>query len=408
MNSIKVVELFAGVGGFRLGLEAASDRFKIIWANQWEPTDSKQHAFKCYESHFGNISTHVCKDICQVVDEVPEHDLLVGGFPCQDYSVAKSNAKGIYGEKGALWWQIESIIKRCCPCCVVLENVDRILLSPSKQRGRDFSMILRSFYEAGYAVEWRVINAADYGQAQRRRRTFIVAFRNNTDYFKNLATVTCTEGSKGMHHFVIKDGFFAQGFPVVENVGKRVGTFIDDMSFETMDELSRFMKVYLHNAGVMINGWLYSEETTPIYETAIALGQILQDDVDKRYFIDPNDLPKWQYLKGAKAEYRTSSGSRKYLFTEGKVAFPDSLSKPSRTMLTSEGTISRSSHVVKDKQTNLLRYLTPMECERLNGFPDGWTDMLPDKYRYFTMGNALVLPIVTRIAETIIRTNYND
>ena len=211
-----------------------------------------------------------------------------------------------------------------------------------------------------------------------------------------------------MHRFVIKDGFFAQGFPVVQNAGERVGTFIDDMSFETMDELSRFIKVYLHNAGVMINGWLYSEETTPIYETAIALGQILQDDVDKRYFIDPNDLPKWQYLKGAKAEYRTSFGSRKYLFTEGNVAFPDSLSKPSRTMLTSEGTISRSSHVVKDKQTNLLRYLTPMECERLNGFPDGWTDMLPDKYRYFTMGNALVLPIVTRIAETIIRTNYND
>lgn len=408
MNSIKVVELFAGVGGFRLGLEAASDKFKIIWANQWEPTDSKQHAFKCYEAHFGNSSTHVCKDICQVVDEVPEHDLLVGGFPCQDYSVAKSNAKGIYGEKGSLWWQIESIIKRCRPCCVILENVDRILRSPSKQKGRDFSMILRSFYEVGYAVEWRVINAADYGQAQRRRRTFIVAFRNDTDYFKNLATLTCTEGSKGMHRFVIKDGFFAQGFPVVQNVGERVGTFIDDMSFETMDELSRFIKVYLHNAGVMINGWLYSEETTPIYETAIALGQILQDDVDKRYFIDPNDLPKWQYLKGAKAEYRTSFGSRKYLFTEGNVTFPDSLSKPSRTMLTSEGTISRSSHVVKDKQTNLLRYLTPMECERLNGFPDGWTDMLPDKYRYFTMGNALVLPIVTRIAETIIRTNYND
>jgi len=130
--------------------------------------------------------------------------------------------------------------------------------------------------------------------------------------------------------------------------------------------------------------------------------------VDKKYYIDPNDLPKWQYLKGAKEEYRTSSGSRKYLFTEGKVAFPDSLSKPSRTMLTSEGTISRSSHVVKDKITGLLRYLTPMECERLNGFPDGWTDMLPDKYRYFTMGNALVVPIVTRIAETIKRTEFHD
>ena len=130
--------------------------------------------------------------------------------------------------------------------------------------------------------------------------------------------------------------------------------------------------------------------------------------MDKRYYIDSNDLPKWQYLKGAKEEYRTSSGSRRYLFAEGKVAFPDSLSKPSRTMLTSEGTVSRSSHVVIDKTTGQLRYLTPVECERLNGFPDGWTDMLPDKYRYFTMGNALVVPIVTRIAETIIRTELYD
>lgn len=408
MDSIRVVELFAGVGGFRLGLEAASSKFKIIWANQWEPTYPSQYAFKCYEAHFGNNSSHVCKDICQVADEVPEHDLLVGGFPCQDYSVAKSGAKGIYGEKGALWWQIESIIKRRRPRCVVLENVDRILRSPSKQKGRDFSMILRSFYESGYAVEWRVINAADYGQAQRRRRTFIVAFRNDTDYFKNLATVTCTEGSKGMHRHIVKDGLFAQGFPVVQNTGERVGTFIDDMSFETMDELSQSVKVYLHNAGVMMNGWLYSEETTPIFETATELGQVLQDDVDKRYYIDSNDLPKWQYLKGAKEEYRTSSGSRRYLFAEGKVAFPDSLSKPSRTMLTSEGTVSRSSHVVIDKTTGQLRYLTPVECERLNGFPDGWTDMLPDKYRYFTMGNALVVPIVTRIAETIIRTELYD
>ena len=121
-------------------------------------------------------------------------------------------------------------------------------------------MILRSFYESGYAVEWRVINAADYGQAQRRRRTFIVAFRNDTDYFKNLATVTCTEGSKGMHRHIVKDGLFAQGFPVEQNTGERVGAFIDDMSFETMDELRQSMKVYLHNAGVMINGWLIQKK----------------------------------------------------------------------------------------------------------------------------------------------------
>lgn len=97
---IRVVELFAGVGGFRLGFERCnSNIFRTIWSNQWEPKQKGQWAYKCYVSHFGASSNCVNEDISTVIDCVSEHDLLVGGFPCQDYSVANTSARGIEGKK---------------------------------------------------------------------------------------------------------------------------------------------------------------------------------------------------------------------------------------------------------------------------------------------------------------------
>ena len=199
MEKIRTVELFAGVGGFRLGLEQASERFQTVWANQWEPSTEDQWAFRCYAKHFGESHNHVCKDIAAIdKDKIPDHDLLVGGFPCQDYSIAKKGAKGIEGKKGVLWWQIDEILDKKRPLYVLLENVDRLIRSPAKQKGRDLSIILRCFYEKGYAAEWRVINAADYGQAQRRRRTFLLAYHNDTEIFKQFAEETCRYGVKRM------------------------------------------------------------------------------------------------------------------------------------------------------------------------------------------------------------------
>ena len=186
---IRVVELFAGVGGFRIGLERASNRFETIWNNQWEPATKRQDASIVYQSRFG-IAGHSNNDISTVpVSQIPQADLLVGGFPCQDYSVATTlkNSGGIEGKKGVLWWQIHRILRDSAnpPPYLFLENVDRLLKSPASQRGRDFAIILASLSDLGYAVEWRVINAADYGMPQRRRRTYIVAYRKNTQLFKD-------------------------------------------------------------------------------------------------------------------------------------------------------------------------------------------------------------------------------
>lgn len=404
MADIKVVELFAGVGGFRLGLEAASDRYKVIWANQWEPYKSDQWAFDCYVSHFGKSPDYVCQDIAIAKDRVPDHDLLVGGFPCQDYSIMKKISLGIEGKKGVLWWQIYDILKDKRPSYVILENVDRLIRSPAKQCGRDLSIILRCFYQLGYCVEWRVINAADYGQAQRRRRTFLVAYHNRTDRSRNFAERVCKQGLKALHKQVVENGILAKAFPIATHRQQFVDQWIDEMRFESVDDIMQKQKVYLHNAGVMINGRIYSVEVIPKYEAFIPLRNILErGPIDEHFFLNEKDMSRWIYAKGAKHEQRRRRDGSVYWFNEGAVGFPDSLEKPSRTMLTSETQVGRTSHVVTDLQTERLRVLTPIECERLNGFPDNWTDTgMPEKMRYFCMGNALVVSMVTRICNNLL------
>ncbi|CEH33995.1 DNA (cytosine-5-)-methyltransferase [Romboutsia lituseburensis] len=407
---IKVCELFAGVGGFRLGLESASDEFKFVWANQWEPSKKVQHAFDCYVSHFG-VENHVNTDISLVdKNQIPNHDLLVGGFPCQDYSVARTGAKGIQGVKGVLWWQIRDILEAKKPRFVLLENVDRLLKSPAKQRGRDFGVMLACFNDLGYSVEWRVINAAEYGFSQRRRRIFIFAFKSDTDYAKDI-------NRENLREWIHDTGFFQKEFPIHEikdvNGNNLISSFEDKvveykqevMEYNDIVDISDNFKLEFENAGIMSNGKIYTEKTFPKYNgTFTLLKDILETDVDEKYYLDGDEakLAKWEYLKGAKKIERTSKTGHNYIFSEGPLAFPDPIDRPARTMLTSESSVNRSTHVVRDPQTDRLRLITPMEAERLNGFKDNWTNSgMPEKFRYFCMGNALVVSLVKKMGNAI-------
>lgn len=399
METVKTVELFAGVGGFRLGLETASENFKVIWANQWEPSMREQYAFDCYTAHFGSGKHHVCQDIEKVKKDIPDHDLLVGGFPCQDYSIMKKNSAGIEGSKGMLWWQIDDILREKRPQYVLLENVDRIIRSPAKQCGRDFSIILRCLYEKGYSAEWRVINAADYGCVQRRRRTFIMAYHNQTKVFRDFAGAVCTQGLKAMHKQVMERGIFAKAFPMQNHSRAYVESWVDELQYADISDVSRAQRVHLYNSGVMMNGRIYSVDVYPHQVPPTPLRDILEHTaVDARFFLRDEDMPQWAYAKGAKREMRHRRDGSQYCFSEGSVRFPEPLDMPSRTILTSESQIGRTSHVVQDLTTGRLRTLTPIECERLNGFTDGWTDTgMPERMRYFCMGNALVVPMVAQI-----------
>ena len=401
-KKIRVVELFAGVGGFRVGFERSSTLFDTIWANQWEPGQKGQWAYKCYVKNFGNPEKCSNEDIATVINKVPEHDLLCGGFPCQDYSVAHTGAKGIEGKKGVLWWSINKIVKLRHPNYILLENVDRLLKSPAKQRGRDFGIILRCLMDEGYYVEWRVINGAEYGYAQRRRRVFILAYKKGTKLYSELNKRLDDEN--GMRKWILGEGVFGSAFPVdVENVVRTKKT--DVSGYKDLVDITDNFSAQFNNSGAMANGKVLSLETTPIYEQPTALSQIIENNlVDEHYFISDDKMDKWRYLKGAKKIERTSMSGFKYIFSEGAIAFPDPLDKPARTMLTSESSLNRSTHIIEDPRSKKLRKLTPIECERINGFPDNWTNTdMPERQRYFIMGNALVVPIIERIANELVK-----
>jgi DNA (cytosine-5)-methyltransferase 1 len=387
-----VCELFAGVGGFRLALERASKDWKTVWANQWEPNKNQQHAFECYCHHFGESNNHVNKDISTInKSQIPDHNLLVGGFPCQDYSVARTGAKGINGVKGVLWWEIRSILDIKRPRFVLLENVDRLLKSPAKQRGRDFGVMLACFNELGYDVEWRVINAAEYGFAQRRRRIFIFAYSRETKFASIL-------NSTSAQCIINTVGFFAKTFKIVplNNIQNT------NLKYKDLADVSENFKYEFGNSGYMSNGQIYTGNVTPILEEPITLSQILEKNADTKYIIDENNLEKWKYLKGSKKIERTSKTGHNYIFSEGPIAFPDPIDKPARTMLTSESSLNRSTHVIKDPKTGKLRLLTPVEAERIQGFDDDWTNTgMTEKFRYFCMGNALVVGVVEKMGQTL-------
>ena len=412
-NKIKVVELFAGVGGFRLGLEgwngkSASSNYKksldtnyeVVWSNQWEPSTKVQHASAVYERRFG-MDNHSNKDIASVeVSDIPDHDLLVGGFPCQDYSVATTlkNSKGLIGKKGVLWWSIHKILseKENKPKYIFLENVDRLLISPSGQRGRDFAIILKSLNDLGYAVEWRVVNAAEFGMPQRRKRIFILAYLNNTEIYEHIKNIKPIE-------WILEDGTLANSFPVttenklLPNQFKLKGDIVSiSENFNKGGKKGMF-----ENSGLMIDGNVTTIKTQPNYEGKFTiLKDLIQNgEVTEEFYINDQDLDKWKYLKGPKKEMRKNADGFEYNYSEGGMIFPDPLDKASRTIITGEGgkSASRFKHVILTPKG--YRRLSPIELERLNMFPDDHTKMdgISDTKRAFFMGNALVVGVIEKI-----------
>lgn len=450
-----VCELFAGVGGFRCGLNSIKtvedakkpEKWETVWFSQWEPAEkSTQYAHDCYVYHFGTSKDLSGEDTTNWnIEEVnkkniPDFNLLVGGFPCQDYSVASSLAtsKGLEGKKGVLWWSIREVLEEKKPPFVLLENVDRLLKSPAKQRGRDFGIILACFRDEGYTVEWRVINAAEYGYQQRRRRVFIFAYKNETKYNERItSSVNYKCGNDiekkraNISKIIFDNGFFAKTFPVVETDSKKIQ--IEELPMG-LGDLSEHFSFDFENSGVMKDGVIYTIKTIPVYDgKQMTLGDIMDTgEVDEQYFIPEEKLyytypdithsdetlerlPRemrqtWQYLKGAKKLPRKASNGHEYIFSEGPIAMVDSYDKPARTMLTSEGSFSRTTHIVKDKMTGRIRLLTAEETERIQGFPTEHTKYclvkgevveMPVKKRRFMMGNALVVDLICQMEQEL-------
>lgn len=440
MKTIKVVELFAGVGGFHVGLKKANNKdvkYETVWSSQWEPNSKTQHASRISELIFKD-KEHSCRDIVDVVDKdfieikKHKHDLLVGGFPCQDYSVARTanQAKGLKGKKGVLWWSIYDILKKSgkdAPRFLMLENVDRLLKSPTKQRGRDFAVMLATLSSLGYVVEWRVINAAEYGFPQRRRRVFIMGYKSGTKPHKLARKIDPED-------FLQKEGVIAKGFSVQQDDTPCDEFELDHALIKISRNLSktelesaiiRVSKNFskdepkispFYNAGLMIDGTVYTKKVTVKYSGKhTILDDVIEHDekeVPEEFFIDKRDIERWDYLKGGKSEKRKTKDGFEYNYSEGSMIFPDALDNASRTIVTGEGgsSPSRFKHVIKTK-SGRLRRLMPVELERLNMFPDDHTKLMctpdgevtevSDTKRAFIMGNALVVGVITKLGKSL-------
>ncbi len=409
MNRLRVIELFAGVGGFRLGFDEANktlDNVSIetIWSNQYEPaTKTVQHASRIYQKRFNcDGNSHSNSPIQAVnIDDIPDHDLLVGGFPCQDYSVAAGlkNAKGLVGKKGVLWWQIYRILRDkgdSKPKFILLENVDRLLKSPSKNRGRDFSIMLKALNDLGYQVEWRIINAAEYGFPQKRRRVFIFG---RLDIESSIVL-----NQSEARALILNEGILAKSFKNIPASELEIDKTLLSKSFQELsnDSVSIRNESPYRNSGIMSNGVIYTMKTTSAFNgTRLTLRDALEplERVKPDYLIQPDDIEKWARLRRKHRKERIAENGHKYYWSVGTMSFPDSLSKPSRTITSSEGTKSpsRISHVIE--QDGTYRRLMPIELERLNGFPDNHTrhEGVTDSKRAFLMGNALVVGLITKI-----------
>lgn len=404
-TKIKVAEMFAGVGGFHLGLTRASNNYEIVWANQYEPSRKKQFAFNIYKKNFPDTYA-VKEDISKLnKEDIPDMDLLVGGFPCQDYSVASSGAKGLYGKKGVLWWDIRDIIVAKSPRFIFLENVDRLLTSPgvnSDNPGRDFGMMLRTLSDLGYAASWKMINAADYGFPQKRRRTFIFAFRKELEFGIKVKNIELS-GDKKIAKLLTEMPPFSSTLlnqPIAEIITT------DLSKYSSLVDLSDNFKINkgFRRTGMMIDNRVYMANYEPIYRKQSTLKEIIEPNaMDESLYLSTEKIDKFAQLKAGFQTTKISKTGFEYKYGMGKIPFPDSLDQPARTMVTSEHTVSRMSHVVQDPGNGRYRLISPQEAEMINTFPKDWTKLeeVTNSNRYFTMGNALVVNLVKEIGEEI-------
>ena len=278
--------------------------------------------------------------------------------------------------------------------------------------------MLQSLNDLGYAVEWRVINAAEYGMPQRRRRIFILGYHKSSNIYKRLK-------KQDKISWLDSDGIIAKAFPVKETHTIKEVELKGDL-VELTDNFNKDGKLSpFQNSGLLFEGKIITAKTEANYNGKFTvLNDILQNgEVTNEFFIEDRPLKTiktivnkddslttissekqmWEYLKGAKKEKRRTKEGFEYNYAEGGMIYPDALDNASRTIITGEGgkSPSRFKHVVETERG--LRRLTPIELERLNMFPDDHTklDGVTDTKRAFFMGNALVVGVIEKIGEEL-------
>lgn len=366
--NLKSIELFAGIGGFRIACDNLG--IETIWAN-----DIDDKASLVYNHNFRPQSL-IQGDIRQLYESIPPHDILTGGFPCQPFSAA-GKKQGIRDPRGTLFEIIVEIIKNKNPRYFVLENVKRLLLMES---GQHFATILDSLSTLGYLIEWRVLNSLNFGLPQNRERVVII-------------------GSKTQ-------------YPTSVLLTKQEIDFVNQRTInyfyhpESWKILSKHDKVFEY-WGVALNGKFLSSDTKifPSNHTKKRLKDILQGEVDESFdfTVDtikriPNSNLINKYVNGVEIIYNQGGGARM-----GYTIFGTNGIAPTLTSSTSR-------HYERYKIGDRFRRLTNIEYARLQGFPDNHCANVSIYDQYSLYGNAVPPPLIQWAIDRLIngkRTELN-
>ncbi|MDQ6961813.1 MAG: DNA cytosine methyltransferase [Mariprofundaceae bacterium] len=361
---MKSVELFAGIGGFRIACDELD--IQTIWANDIEPKASQ-----VYTSQFG-CKEHVEGNIDDYLDSIPEHDLLTGGFPCQPFSSAGKKL-GINDSRGSLFEKITYIINKKKPKYFILENVKRLL---SMEKGAHFARILKSLSDLGYLVEWRLLNAVHFGLPQNRERIVIIGHRNSpfNAYLCSNAdfnTLSCKTNSSISHVTQWK---------------------------KIKHHRSKFL-----NWGMAFQGRFCHADVLSFSEKQAdtRLHSILEATPDSRFFFTKDTLKRIQnsdvvnkFYNGVEILYNQKGGARMGYSIFGTAGVAPTL------------TCTTSRHYERYRIHNEYRRLTNIEYARIQGFPDLHCQSVSIYDQYPLYGNAVPPALVKWVIDRIINKKH--
>ena len=344
------VELFAGIGGFRLAADGSE--IQTLWANDICPK-----ACQVYRSQFGDAEIRQ-GDIWELIHEIPSHDLLTAGFPCQPFSSA-GQKKGFRDPRGLLFSAIVDVLKTHRPRYFILENVKRLLFM---EKGVHFATVLSALTELGYQVEWRLVNTKHFGLAQNRERVLILGSLDVKDDHPTIRLAASMDLCEGL-----------------------------ESNFRWLTDMSSWLEIEKHhrkftNWGLAFRQRFFSwnlehfSEAKPI----VTLRSVLQPTVDPNFDFTENTLQRLEestpinkFLDGVQLLYNQNRGARM-----GYTVFGIDGIAPTLTAATSR-------HYERYKIGDRYRRLTNVEYARLQGFPDDHCSVVSVYNQYTLYGNAI-------------------
>ena len=372
-EQLTAVELFAGIGGFHLGLAGAN--IQTIWAN-----DINELCCKVYQSNFGSYSITL-GDINEIpISNIPEHDILTAGFPCQPFSSAGKKL-GVRDIRGTLFERIVEIVDQKQPTYFFLENVKRLLTMES---GYHFRLILNALSELGYFIEWRIVNPLQFGIPQNRDRVFIFGTKLNSTNITPLAletlSVFLTDSDK---------------FSFTQSEEKLEKYMLPIISIKSKND----------SWGIAYKNKMYTQHLSalPNIQPRKRLKDILQDEsiVAPEFYFTADT---WERIKQSKAVNRYCN-EVEILYNQ------DGGARLGYTIFGTNGvastlTASTSRHYERYQVDDKFRRLTNIEYARLMGFPDDWCRIARIYDQYALFGNAIVPACVEWVCQRIGKRNF--